>query len=155
MIPTHAEPAGVMIGSSPDKLPIDMAHITASAEYSPAWLQERCAFWQRQLRLSDWEITPTYATSHELRGDYAHSQVNGALKESRMRILDPNDADPPSTRTGPYDVEQILIHELLHLHLDAWGGDARDEKCLEFREKEAAIDCMSWALLRLERGERR
>lgn len=74
-------------------------------DHSPAWLQERCQFWQRQLRLSDWELIITYATSHELGRDYAHTNVNAALKEARVRIMDPTDADAPSTRTGPYDVE--------------------------------------------------
>ena len=117
-------------------------------------LRERLVYWQRVLRLQDWRITVRYVDEpHQFKGPEAltlsgqvvtHSKV---YRTASIAILRPDHPDlaqrpdaPPETHG---DVEQILVHELLHVMLHA--GDA----CPEMQE--TACELLAWALIRLDR----
>lgn len=130
--------------------------LMAARDARNARLSERLAFWQRQLRLQDWEITAELANVHEVGSRCALSNVNPSCKEARIRILAVAEWPVPSERVGLWDLEYFLIHELVHLHLNAWRGPAEsDGDSMEYQQKEGAIDLIAGALWRLERGERR
>jgi hypothetical protein len=118
-------------------------------------LDERLAYWQRQLRLQDWDVTISWASARELGEANGRTSLINTSKEAHVRILEEDEWPPESERTGHYDSEVTLVHELLHLHFRAWEGEAEESDTAEYRAKEAAIDLTSWALVRLDRGERR
>jgi hypothetical protein len=122
----------------------------------PAWLAERCAFWQRQLRLEDWDVLAEFATQREIEGCSGQTNTVRDLKKARIRILSPDEQPPWSESTyRDDDPEQTLVHELLHLHLAYWVGEAENKDSPVFEAKEFAIDATASALVRLARGERR
>lgn len=123
-------------------------------EFDPQrWLNERLVFWQRQLRLLDWNLSAELSTVAETRGKAALTNVYSFTKEARIRLLAPEEFPPPSDRTGNWDMEYTLVHELVHLHMEGWGEDARVEDSPAWVAKECAIDMMADALVRLGRGE--
>lgn len=122
-------------------------------EYNPQkWLEERLAFWQRQLRLQDWDLTVERSSQLETGGKSATTWMSPGSKEGRIRIWRREEWMGESQRYGTWDEELFLVHELVHLHLWAWKG-ADDEGDQHHEDKEAAIDLMAQALVRMSRGE--
>lgn len=82
--------------------------------------------WQRELRLTDWRIDVEYV--RELRNP-AGQAVYGLCfpqvdaKTAKIQLLD------PSTPWGKNDpaVEEIVVHELLHLHFAPLSGTTKAE----------------------------
>lgn len=71
-----------------------------------------CKQWQAVLRLQDWSIKPTITRSSDMDGHNigeCHSSLQ--QKEATVKILHPDQTDKPA--------ELVLIHELLHCHLNA------------------------------------
>jgi hypothetical protein len=112
-------------------------------------LRAKCAEWQRILRLQDWDVV----VSIDRARDMTLSEVDGecewtlASKQARIRILDPMDFPPDSK--WPQDMEQILVHELLHLHFAPF--DRFERGSLEHVAMEQAIDLIASALVKLKR----
>jgi len=84
------------------------------------------AKWQRELRLNDWRIDVEYV--RELRNP-AGMPVYGLCfpqvesKTAKIQLLD------PATPWGKNDpaVEEIVVHEMLHLHLAPLSGSTKAE----------------------------
>lgn len=114
-----------------------------------AELREKCPEWQKVLRLQDWGIKVRLARARDLMeyGDLGQCQWNNEHKRAEILILDPNDYDPG--RQIPYDMEQTLVHELLHLHFSLFM--AKDETP-EATAQEQAINAMATALVTLKRN---
>lgn len=127
---------------------------TYPAGEGDGWLQDRCNFWQRQLRLQDWDVTVEWAESNALGGAMGRTTFHASTHEARVRILPEHEYPPVSERAGSYDPEEVLVHELLHLTWGEWeGADAEDDP--KHNAKELALNLTAAALVRLERGERR
>lgn len=75
-----------------------------------------------------------------------------SLKSARIRIISPDEWGPPSDLVCVYDSEVTLVHELIHLHLDRWRGDAEERDHPDFDAKETAIETIARALVNLSRG---
>lgn len=118
------------------------------------WLQERLAFWQRQLRLLDWDITAEFSTYNEMQGRSGLLWHNEESKEARIRILGRAEWPSPSTAYGTWDEEAFLLHELFHLFYLHWDT-SEDKEDPIYIAKEQAVDLLATALLRLARGEPR
>ena len=79
-------------------------------------LRKRAKYWQDKLGLKHWTITVVWAKKGEL-DDQEHQRVYGLNTydpnhmTSIIQILNPKDADET------YNVEETLIHELLHLFM--------------------------------------
>ena len=105
-------------------------------------------YWQRQLRLEDWDVTvivPDY--DPEGAAKISTSNVMGVAK-----ITIRNPAITPPGRFGPEDLEISVVHELLHLrfpHIDPAVSSLADQSY------ELGIEQTARALVRLNRGERR
>jgi hypothetical protein len=102
-------------------------------------LKQLCAYWQKVLRLRDWDIDARIERifdmpEKEIRG---HVSYTIALKEAIIQILDPNDYFKDD-----YSPEQSLVHELLHVAF-AEAGDATTV--------EQAVDATAKALVNLNR----
>ncbi len=107
--------------------------------------------WQKRLRLQDWHITIEAKRREAIRGEadgIAHFTYS--TKEARIYICEPIDGG--KERTGPFDFEQVLIHELLHLHFA--GCSPADDNSKEHLALEQAIDLTAWALLKAYKGKR-
>lgn len=73
-----------------------------------------CQKWQDILKLNDWDIVVEVGRPDELSEPDREGEafINLAKGEALIRLLDPNAMyDFPF----PYDMEKVLVHELLHL----------------------------------------
>ncbi len=111
-------------------------------------LEERLAYWQEKLRLRDWIITASIKRMSQFsqpdRAGEVFSSYDG--KEAAIKLLDPEDHSY-GDGFAPYDMEHVLVHELLHLHTGAIK--AEDEYSLA---EEQAIESIVSGLIALERG---
>jgi len=116
-------------------------------------LREKCAEWQAILRLQDWDIQVTIerASSFKIPGNEGECEWNIQYKTALIRILDPVDFPPYSK--WPYDMEETLVHELLHLHFVPFDNFERETH--EKNAVEQAINLITCALLRLKRNTRK
>lgn len=103
------------------------------------------AYWQRQLRLEDWDIQIDEVPARVLDGAAGLTSVHAHRRCARIRIAEVATLDPDA---GPdfCDAEATLVHELLHVALSGVG----DHHLIE-----GPIDSLARALVRINRGERR
>lgn len=108
-------------------------------------LTDTLRYWQRQLRLEDWDIELDVVPARVLDGAAGLTSTHASRRCARIRIADVDTLDPDA---GPdyTDQEATLIHELLHVALSA----APDHGPLE-----PAIDSLARCLAHLNRGDRR
>ncbi|WP_433956986.1 hypothetical protein [Cytobacillus horneckiae] len=79
-------------------------------------LREKLKYWVKILRLQDWIIEVKIARGKDML-ENASACVNWTLskKMASIKVLDP--IDYPDDVMGERDMENDLVHELLHLHL--------------------------------------
>lgn len=106
-----------------------------STEAKEQALEELCQGWQVGLRLQDWQVKVRYAHASEFeRQAIGQCRSNLNNKTAEILIL-PNDG------TEPMAEEMVLIHELLHLHINAL--EVPHERNTE---EEQVINCIAEAL---------
>lgn len=78
-------------------------------------LKEKLKEWQGKLRLQDWMINVEIVRQREMSqmNRLGEVEFNVYAKTANISILDPVDYDD----WGKQDMENTLVHELLHLHL--------------------------------------
>lgn len=108
------------------------------------FLKQRMYEWQRRLRLQDWIIDLKLERGFVMGELIGKVQPYTHNKRAVISLLDPEDYSP--TDLLPYDMECVLIHELLHLHF--WPLTKRDGEN-EFEEQ--AINAIAEALIALDR----
>jgi hypothetical protein len=109
------------------------------------------AEWQRTLRLQDWDVVVRIVRGNglELRqGLDGHCNWTLPNKTAFIRISDPVDYDPAIV--FPYDMEEILVHELVHLHFAPIAKF--DEGSAEDTALEQAVEMLSQALVTAKRA---
>jgi len=106
--------------------------------------------WQKLLRLQDWSIKVVSVRLHEMTAPDRAAEVLSLpqAKQALIRVLDPIDYQSPLG--FPYDPEEALIHELLHLHLQPFDPEEGDE--LAGIAQEQAVNMIAAALLSLRRA---
>ena len=112
-------------------------------------LETIVAKWKPMLRVSDWEVTIGYAHQHEFRSPSAEAQCHYErnLKRARILVLEP--AEYHSGNGFPQDIEETVVHELLHLHF-ATIDDSDGVKEVVF---EQAIESIATSIIALERRQ--
>jgi hypothetical protein len=119
-----------------------------------AQLRKRCAYWQKVLRLTDWNISVRVADDEELEqgGD---CQVHQHSKLALIRVRGIETYSPTSgwRKAFPeqFDMEITLVHELLHIPFDRLI-DTEDDEFAQLWE-EQALEFLAQALVKLSRGE--
>ena len=110
--------------------------------------------WQKILRCQDWAIDISidrysHMDGGELAGfisrDFSH-------KYAHIHLMDPTDIDKSTyhdDNTFTYDMEQVLVHELLHLQTHYFEPE-KDGGIL-WDQIEQFIDQTAWALIKLDR----
>lgn len=113
-------------------------------------LQRDCAEWQKRLRLQDWIVKPMIARARELESNNCGGECewNLRLKTAVIRIL--SAVDYPDNLIFEQDMEQTLVHELLHLHFAPLFASTED-KSIECAQ-EQAIESIAGALVQLKRA---
>ena len=105
-------------------------------------LRQKCAEWQKRLRLQDWGIFVKTARQAEMQcGGQGECEWVLKRKEATIVLVDPIDYP---LELVDQDMEETLVHELLHLHfviLQPKDGTAEDTAL------EQAIVCIAGALV--------
>jgi hypothetical protein len=117
-------------------------------------LDQMAAHWQHVLKLDDWEIRAHLVRLAELEpGTMANSHRDNRLKAMSMSVLDPRDYTaaavanhlvPKTGREIVKDIENSVVHELVHLRL-AELMQADDPGIL--MAEEVTVDRLTSALL--------
>jgi|ERR1700722_1587118 len=107
-------------------------------------LQILCREWQLRLRVQDWNIEVRIWRQSQFKDNTldGNVQIWPDMKEAEIRVLDPPDAG--DNRKWPFDMEKILVHEMLHI---LWDGVPNTSS----QEAEIAINMTTDALLELKR----
>ena len=82
-------------------------------------LQKLCQRWQKVLRLQDWTITIRFAERRDFRSQTSIGETNIDFnnKIARVKILNAEDMKYEYPN-GTQPVAAIVIHELVHLHVE-------------------------------------
>lgn len=112
-------------------------------------LMAACKEWQKILRLQDWIVSASIERGRDMRMEETQGECSWVIqtKLAKIRVLDPLDYPPGSMIEQ--DMEQTLVHELLHLHHAPF--DDFDCDTLENTTMEQAIDSIAMALVNLKR----
>lgn len=107
-------------------------------------LKKLCKEWQKILRLQDWDIELRLVTLEQMGND-AQGCIMPSLpnKTAVMFILDQGSY---TDDIFPQDMEETLVHELVHLHTAPFCPE--DETFLE----EQAVELMASALVAVKRA---
>lgn len=98
--------------------------------------------WQKRLRLQDWKVKVSFGNYGDIEAD-ATTTYQPKLKIAKIQICTEESRRTKDPMIDPYDPEQFLVHELLHLThagIDSFDGVAQDHF-------EVAIDTTAWALI--------
>ena len=125
--------------------------MTPKTFLSQAEAQECSAYWQRQLRLSDWQVRVRIVRRYDLPPDrVAQCQYFITSKSAIVSLLDATDFHP-ATEFVDRDHEIGLVHELLHLHIAPFEPKP---ETLEQKMSEVAIESLAQGLVLINRGVR-
>lgn len=122
--------------------------------------QTALAFWQKKLRLQDWNITVHVSRQRHMPSpdEYNCAEVcaDGTFKRATITLLDSVDFTDSDTDTDA-DMEDSLVHELLHLVLKDCRIRAVDNNGLLTAEgiaEERAVAALAAAFVGLHRKDR-
>jgi len=106
--------------------------------------------WQKILRLQDWRIKIRFATAEELKEATDADAIGGCqslveAREANLLLLPPEALNPNDEREQ--DIENTIVHELLHCHFAAFKSDDSQVQLAQ----EQAIEAISEALVNLKR----
>jgi hypothetical protein len=112
-------------------------------------LRQKCAEWQKILRLQDWIVTTKISRERDMEESDRNAEIEANLPKrmATIRILDP--VDYPPNLVEEQDMELSLVHELLHIHLFPLFADREDE--IRMVAEEQAIEAISRGLIELSR----
>lgn len=113
-------------------------------------LRELCREWQKTLRLQDWRVRIRYSKEYELDGSQAMVTPTNETRSALIRINPYSASESADESHAPIEVR--VIHELVHLHAEAFWPKV-DKDSLEWNTAEAAVDSIAWALYRAKYGD--
>ena len=111
-------------------------------------LRELTEEWQQRLGLMDWRLHVTLEHDADMNNKAGEVDWTLSLKQATIRLIDPETVR--QSLVFPYDLEQTLVHELLHLHsapFDTFKTGGMKETALE-----VMIDKTATALVELKRS---
>lgn len=116
-------------------------------EWNQELLEKVCNFWVDKLHLQEWKVSIGFKRYWELPEDSSGQNVYERLHRiSDISILDPQDFNLNVTSYTAYGVEEVIVHELVHIILYQWEGMLPDEKYADW-EFETAINKITRILL--------
>ena len=103
-----------------------------------------CREWQERLSLQDWRVRVRYSEKFELDGLQGRCQTEKFLKSAVIRINPHRERADADDDFSP--IELVLIHELVHLHIDALWNFTHEST--EHILVEQAIQCLARGMYR-------
>lgn len=97
--------------------------------------------WQKLLRLQDWDIKFELLRGYEAPGVLATMQGSGRSKRATLSFVDPGDWNPEELTRE--EVEDTVVHELLHLHFRQAGYEYDEDR------EEAVVHALAKVLVGL------
>lgn len=121
----------------------EMLGVNESKFLSQEQLAVRCRYWQALLGLAHWNIDVRVVRGAEIEDNRGRIDYDPVGEAAVMRLKDPMDYQG----YFPCDLEETIVHELLHLIFDksTTGGD----------EYEQALDRTARVLVSLDRQKER
>ena len=117
-----------------------------------SYATERLWLWQKRLNLEGWNISIVVSRAADLKPKtVGNIKWDRDKKTAVIRILDPADyhmAFEPMLK----DIEFTVVHELIHLEMSPVLSDLQRTEANR-REEEFAVNHMTEALLKLDRGQ--
>lgn len=110
-------------------------------------LQEKLVEWQKRLRLQDWIIKARITRNKDIKAK-SQGQCHWTIQTKLATILILDPVDYPEDTMHPQDMEQTLVHELLHLHFAPFDDEVDTPKEIAI---EQATDCIAYGLVQLHR----
>lgn len=110
-------------------------------------LDERGRFWQRVLRLQDWDIIYEWKRYHELHGKDAEATCKIAHRHQMAWVSVRHPDDCPPEHTPDMDVDLTIVHELLHITLHPLSDKPDTDT------EEVIVEVLSRQIVKLWRGE--
>ena len=116
-----------------------------------SFAEEKLSQWQKRLNLQDWNITVLVSRATDLKPrTLGNIHWDLAKKTAVIRVLDPADYKLPFNAMLE-DIEFTVVHELIHLEMAPVLTDLQRNDANR-REEEYAVNHMTEALLKLDRG---
>jgi|APSaa5957512576_1039674.scaffolds.fasta_scaffold74091_2 hypothetical protein len=106
-------------------------------------------YWQRQLRIMDWDLDLEVVPADVLCGAAGRCETWPGVRRDRIRVASA-ETMAPEKRPLHSDQEVTIVHELLHVLIpgDEDGGSSSVGQ-------EQAVEAIAQALVRARRGEER
>lgn len=89
-------------------------------------VDDLCQKWQTLLRLRDWDIDVELFSAREFSGEDRQGEVFYDISTGQA-IIHLLDVDTKLDTPFPYDLEKVLVHELLHLHFAIFEPEQEDK----------------------------
>ena len=111
-------------------------------------LKKLCEEWRERLRLQAWDVDVGIyrASEFEIPNCCGENEWGNRNYMSTIRILDPVDYPKSNFKQ---DMEITLVHELLHLHFEAF--EPKDKDTLQYDIMERTIDRLAHTMVELKR----
>ena len=107
--------------------------------------QQCCLEWQQILKLVDWDVSVKIVSREEIE-EGAEGRCDFVINNKTADISLIKPEGYPFDALRPYDIEQTLVHELLHLHFAPFNADTG----LKAISQEQAINAIAGALVKLK-----
>lgn len=115
-------------------------------------LRKLAAVWQDQLRLRDWDLDVRYADIMTMSEDgelaWGRSWIFPTFREATILILQPGDYIHGE---GQDEIEDTLVHEMLHVYSTPMRGDNTDPQLSTLEEQ--MLNALATLLVRLRKGQ--
>ena len=113
-------------------------------------LEKKLSYWQKRLRLQDWILEVRILRAREMAGEYA-AQVNWTLSKKMATIHILDQVDYPPDCMDSRNMENDLVHELLHLHFAPISDHFSEDSPVYTTFEEQAIESIAYGLVNAER----
>lgn len=115
-----------------------------------AELKELCALWQKRLRLQDWNVRLVVKDAEDMEDEFARVRPQLSTKCAVMHIRKMDDINSVDVQlSGERDIEEDVVHELLHLTCDPFTPEDRESH--EYEVIEQAVGVLANCIVRLSR----
>lgn len=113
-------------------------------------VDDLCQKWQTLLRLRDWDIHVELFSAREFSEEDRQGEVFYDISTGQA-IIHLLDVDAKLDTPFPYDLEKVLVHELLHLHFAIFEPEKEDSLRHDLWER--TVEKMAQIMLRLHRQD--
>lgn len=108
-----------------------------------------CRWWRDALGLQEWVLECRFSRFHAIDNAHGRASIKNSVKYAAIQLLTDLDSEDDDTN---FDIEQTLVHELLHVKL--WHHGQPEQDTLEHVMQEQTIDALARSIVNLRRMKR-